>query len=186
MKLTVTERARATKKEAKRIRREGNIPAVIYSTRNSVENVIVDGEMFAAAMRATEKGGLPTTVFTIVDEKGKERHALVKDIQYNITSYDVIHLDLVELFDDVAVRVNVPIRTKGVEQSEGIKLGGVLRSVIRYCKVSCMPADIPQEFVLDVRNLSIGQSLRIRDIKFSDKVRPLGNVDEVAIVIAKR
>ena len=54
MKLSVTKRAKATKKEAKRFRREGNIPAVIYSTRNDAENIVVDGEEFATAMRAIE------------------------------------------------------------------------------------------------------------------------------------
>ncbi|MBT3394353.1 MAG: 50S ribosomal protein L25 [Waddliaceae bacterium] len=186
MKLSVTKRAKATKKEAKRFRREGNIPAVIYSTRNDAENIVVDGEEFATAMRAIEKGGLPTTTFTLTDGEGKERRAVVKDIQYHITSYDILHLDFVELFDDVTVRVNVPIRFKGVEKCEGIKLGGVLRSVIRYCNVSCLPADIPQQFVLDVSKLAMTQSLRLRDIAFSKGVKPLSNVDEVAVVIAKR
>jgi len=65
-------------------------------------------------------------------------------------------------------------------------LGGFMRQVIRALKVSCLPKDIPQEFVLDVKDLSIAQSKRLSDIELPSSVRPLARMNEIAVVIAKK
>ena len=186
MKLTITKRSKATKKEAKRVRRSGKIPAVIYSSHKSAENISVDDAEYQTIMRKIKSGGLPTEIFTLVDEDGNERKAVVKDVQYHVTTYRVLHLDFLELADDVLVNINVPIRCKGVVECAGIKLGGVLRQVIRHCKVRCFPKDIPAQFELDVENLGLMQSLKLNKLAIPEQIKPLSKMEEVAVVIAKR
>jgi large subunit ribosomal protein L25 len=131
-------------------------------------------------------GRLSTTKFTLVDEKGQEKKCIVKEIQYHITTYEVIHLDFEELLDDVKVNVNIPIECVGVTDCQGIKLGGVLRQVIRSLRVECFPKDMPESFELDIRALALNDSKRLKDLNIAETVRPLADLNEVAVVIAKR
>lgn len=184
MKLTVLERTGATKGAVKAIRREGNIPAVLYGLGRDVEKVIVKGDEFQAILRNLPQGQLATTTFEL-HYNGKVQKAIVKDIQYNVASYQVEHIDFVLLSDGQRVTVNVPIQITGIAECQGVKLGGTLRQVIRTLKVSCLPKDIPHEFQIDIRELNIMQSKRLSEIAMPANVRPLALMNEVAVVIAK-
>ncbi|MBX3718843.1 MAG: 50S ribosomal protein L25/general stress protein Ctc [Parachlamydiales bacterium] len=173
------------KADIKQIRREGNIPAIIYSSSTKPEKLIIDGTEFAAILRGVLPGQMPTTVFTLNDGK-KERRAIIKDIQYHLTTYRVSHIDFEELLDNVPVSVKVPVNCTGIVDCVGIKLGGFLRQVTRHVKVECLPKHIPSEFIIDVRDLGIRQSKRLKDIAMPQGVRPLASTDEVIVVIAKR
>jgi len=186
MKLHVVGRAAKSKSESNQIRRNGGIPAVIYVRDKPAENLVIKTAEYLAAVRHIQPGRLSTTVFILVDEHGHERRALIKEIQYNIVNYNVIHLDFEMLLDDVKVNVNVPIECIGMNECPGIKLGGVLRQVIRKLRVSCLPKDIPACFEIDVRLLDQRGSKRLRDIALPETIRPLADLNEVACVIVKR
>jgi large subunit ribosomal protein L25 len=186
MKLIVSKRTHNKKSEAKVLRREGDIPAVIYSKGKVGETIFIKGREFQKHLTNVKRGYLPTTVFTLVDEEGKERKAIIKDIQYHVTTYNILHLDFVELHDDVMVNIKVPIEYLGAAECVGVKLGGVLRQVIRHLKVRCLPKDMPSSFFVEVQNLNMTETKRLRDIDIPEGVRPMVNLDEVAVIIAKR
>ena len=185
MKLAVKKRVDETKKDVKDIRRKGDIPAIIYCPKSQAEKLVVNGEEFKSILRNLKPGQLPTTVFTLSDG-AKERKAIIKDIQYQPTSYIVSHIDFEELMDDVPVSVKVPVNCTGAMDCQGIKLGGFLRQVARHVKVECLPKHIPAEFIVDVKDLGIRQSKRMRDIPLPAGVRALARPEEVLVVIAKR
>jgi large subunit ribosomal protein L25 len=185
MKLAVKQRVGEKKKDIKEIRREGDIPAIIYFSKGQPEKLIVNGAEFKTILREMKPGQLPTTVFTLSDGK-KDRKAIIKDIQYHLTTYVVSHLDFEELIEDVPVNVKVPINCIGVGDCMGIKLGGFLRQVVRHVKVECLPKHIPSEFIVDVKDLGIRQSKRLKDLKMPTGVRPIASPEEVVVVIAKR
>lgn len=185
MKLAVKPRLSEKKKDVKDIRREGNIPAIIYFSKGQPEKLIIDGTEFKAVLRGLKPGQLPTTVFTLSDGK-RERRAIIKDIQYHLTTYVVSHIDFEELIDDVPVNVKVPVNCVGVMDCMGIKLGGFLRQVVRHVKVQCLPKHIPAEFSVDVRDLGIRQSKRMKDVELPAGVKPLASAEQVLVVIAKR
>lgn len=179
-------RAAGKKSEVKKIRREGNIPGILYGYKQEVQNIYIKNEELQAIFRGLKAGLLPTTIFELHDGH-KTVRAIVKDIHYHPTSYAVQHIDFVVLEDHTVVNVNVPIQVLGAADCPGIKLGGFLRQVIRTIKVSCLPKDIPQEFTLDIRDLQLTQSKRLSDLSIPESVRPLAkSMSEVAIVIAKR
>lgn len=186
MKLQVIERKSEKKSEAKSLRREGLIPAVIYHRSKPAETISIDATEFGSILRNVIPGRLSTSVFTLTDAKGKTRKAILKDIQYNPINYAVIHLDFEELIDDVTVNVKVPVECIGAAESSGIKLGGYLRQVMRYIRVNCLPKDIPQFFQLDVKEMSMNDKKRVKDIQIPNTVRPLTKLNEVVVVIAKR
>ena len=185
MKLSLSKRKAETKSENNLIRHRGDIPAVIYSKGKQNHLVAVNGIEFDALLRGIQSGQLPTTVIDLEGE-GLSFQAIVKDIQYDVTTYMVLHLDFLELHKETPVNVNVPIRCIGMGDSPGIKLGGFLRQVIRHLRVHCLPKNMPKEFVVDVKDLGIKQTKRIKDIKMPSGVEPLAPPNEVVVVIAKR
>lgn len=185
MNLEVFKRA-TSKSETKKIRREGDIPAVIYVKNKATETVVVKGSEFSSLLRKLQPGRLSTTVFTLKDEQGKTHRVIVKEIQYEPTTYAVRHLDFEGLVDDQKINVKVPVECTGIVDCAGIKLGGVLRQVIRFLRVRCLPKDIPTVFQIDIRNLAQFESKRLSDLEIPPTVRPLADLNEVAVVIAKR
>ncbi len=185
MELTVTKRIPGKKAETKKIRREGDIPAVVYSQGNKGEEIVVSGNAFKKILNQVQQGTLSTKVFTLL-HGGKKTRAVLKDIQYNVVTYDVIHLDFEELHKDALVTVNVPILCTGTVDCAGVKLGGALRQVIRHVKVRCLPEHIPSHFEIDVREMGVEESRRLSDIEVPHEVRPLIDLKEIVVTISKR
>jgi large subunit ribosomal protein L25 len=186
MKLRLNKRSAERKSESKKFRRAGQIPAVIYVKEKASEPVTVEEAEFSAVLRSIVPGRLATTVFTLNDTNGAERRAIVKEIQYDPTSYRILHLDFEELFDDQKVTVKVPIECVGMADCQGIKLGGTLRQVQRFLRVCCLPKDMPSVFLVDVRSMGQMESKRLSDLVIPETVRPIANMKEVAVVIAKK
>ncbi len=186
MKLTTKKRLVNKKSEVRILRNSGHIPAIVYSYGKPGIPIGVDQAQFQAHLRKMPKGHLPVTRFSLEDEKKNETKVIVKDIQYNITTYDIIHLDFEELTDDRPVNVKVPIDFVGQAECVGVKIGGVVRQVIRHLKIRCLPKYIPTQFIIDIRELGMLQSKRLSAINLPEGVRSLEDLNEVVVVIAKR
>ena len=185
MKLTTFERPIDAKNSVKRIRRQGNIPVVTYEKGQKGKIIFVDGHQFLKILSHLKMGELATTIFELEGDGIKAR-AIVKDIQYNVVTYDVIHIDFLLLHDDTKININVPIECTGAMNCVGAKLGGVIRQVLRTLKVQCLPKNLPVSFELDVAPLNIGHSLRLSDIAMPKDVKPMEDLKKVAVTIAKR
>ncbi len=183
--LSTENRLAKSKGEAKGLRRSKKIPAILYGMKGENLNITVDLPAFEAVLREIPKGSLSTTKFEL-DIAGKKQPAVVKEIQYSRIGYNILHLDFEALDEKATINVNVPIRIKGDMDCVGIKLGGVLRRVIRSVRVNCLPKDMPTHFTLDVASLGVKQSKRVSDIDVPEGVRMLSAAGEVVVLIAKR
>ncbi len=186
MKLAIHKRNAGKKGENNKLRREGNIPAILYQDKGPGVPVQVKADEIKSVLRNIKAGLLSTTVFELAEAGSKSHKAIIKEIQYNVASYDVEHIDFALVSADKPVTVNVPIQMTGVADCAGVKLGGFLRQTIRTLKVSCLPKDIPQEFTVDVRDLGIGQSKKLSEIDLPSNVRPVGKMNEVAVIVGKK
>jgi len=185
MKLSILKRTTGKKGETNRIRREGNIPCILYGDNQAGEAVSIKGDEIQAVLRNMKSGLLSTTVFELAD--GQKKHkAIIKEIQYHPVSYAVLHIDFALLSDKKPVTLNVPIELVGAADCVGIKLGGFIRQPIRSLKVTCLPKHIPEKFTLDVRDLNIAQSKKLSDIAIPEHVRPRARMNEVAVVVGKK
>lgn len=183
MKLKMFRRAGSAKSELGEIRRAGNVPAILYTAGKEGERIAIDGVDLKTVLRTIVPGRLPTTRFTLV-EGDKEISVIPKEIQYHPTTYQVMHMDF--MVPQELVKVRVPIECAGAAECQGIKLGGFLRQVVRYARVECPASAVPEAFSIDIRDLVIGQSKRLSDLAMPQGVRPLDNLNEVIVVIAKR
>ncbi|MDE3045174.1 MAG: 50S ribosomal protein L25 [Verrucomicrobiota bacterium] len=184
MKLTIHPRNNLKKGETQRIRREGDIPGVLYGKSQENETFVIKGEDLKAILRNMKSGLLATTTFEL-SNGNKTFKAIVKDIHYHPVSYAVEHVDFLLLDDNRAVIINAPINMVGVNDCAGTKQGGFLRQIIRTIKVRCLPKDIPSEFVFDVRNLNMNEVKRLSDLAIPSNVRPIARMNEVAVVVSK-
>lgn len=185
MKLSLSNRKAEKKSEISLIRQRGNIPAVVYAKGKANHLITVSGVEFGGILRQIQSGQLPTTVIQLEGE-GLSFKAVIKEIQYEPTTYRVLHLDFVELHKENHIVVNVPVRFIGLDLSPGIKLGGFLRPIMRHLKVRCLPSNMPKEFVVTVADLGIKQSRRVKEVVMPEGVEPLAPLHEVVVVIAKR
>jgi large subunit ribosomal protein L25 len=186
MKLNIKERTMPKKSESKKIREEGNIPAIVYRRGKESETIIVNGVEFTALLRKVESGHLSTTVFELSQEGSKPRKAILKDIHYDPVTYSVIHLDFEDLHENSKINVKIPIEFTGVAECVGVKLGGIVRQVIRHLKVRCFPKDMPRVFKLDIKSLGLWETKRLSDLDLPSGIQPLADLHEVAVTIAKR
>ncbi len=186
MKLQVKKRPAETKNEAHALRREGFIPAVLYSKNNANQNIVIKTDEFHAHLRQIQQGHLTATKFTLEEEGGHKIEALVKDIQYHPVTYNILHIDFMQLHANHQIYVKIPVRLNGTADCVGVKLGGSVQAVSPHFKVKCLPKDIPAYFEIDVADMKIHQSRRFSSLNLPDNVKAIDSLNNVAVIIAKR
>ena len=182
MQLAVKSR---TEPNAKKVRREGQIPAILYSRGAVGEQILVDANDWKKLINLVPKGTLSSKIFEL-DLHGKKRKAIVKDVHYHVTTYAVLHLDFEELHEDVEVQLRIPVQLMNTVDCAGVKLGGVIRQVVAQLKVRALPRFIPDCFKIDVKEMQLGQSKRLSEIEIPPGVKPVDDMNNVAVVIARR
>lgn len=185
MKLVLEKRSAEKKKDAKRLRRANRIPVAVYNKGSHADLYSCDGVVISQMLEKIQKGHLPTSVFEL-EVDGKVISAVIKDIQYHVSTYAVLHIDFEVLSPGSRINIRVPLDCVGLTECVGIKAGGMLRQVIRHFPVNCPVEQIPKAFLLDVKNLDMNESLRLEAISLSSDIRPLRPLKEVAVSIVKR
>ncbi len=147
------------KNAARRMRRGGSVPAVLYGGKDGAVPLSVNTKQLSAILRSASGHN---TIFKVKLPTG-EHAAMVKDWQVDPVKGVLLHVDLIRVAMDVRVRVRVPVHTFG--EPQGVKLqGGIFETVTREVEIECLPADIPGEFRVDVTELMIGKQLRASDL----------------------
>ena len=155
-----------TKNEARRVRREGKIPAVVYGAGKDSLPVSVDPRVVTRILNS-ESGHNTIFDLTLAGEKTK---AMIVDWQYEPIKGRLLHIDLKRIALDKVLTVSVPIELRG--EAEGVKTqGGILEQMLREVEIECLPADIPSYIELDVSQLVFGKVLRVSDLPLSDKIK---------------
>ncbi len=164
--------------KVKDLREKGYTPAVIYKDGKDATAVqVLTGEF----LRLMHQHRLESAIVTIKvkgDAKGKK--CLMKEVQHDPVHGQVVHVDFNEISLTKAIKVNVPVVTKG--EAVGVKQeGGSLENVLWEIEVECLATDIPEEITIDVSELKIGDGIHVRDIKLADNVKVLTDPDSVVI-----
>jgi large subunit ribosomal protein L25 len=145
---------------ARRERLTGMIPAVLYGGKGDSISLSVNAKQLTRILRS-ETGH--NSIFTVNLAGGSGEQAIVKDWQVDPITGSLIHVDLFRVAMDVRMRVRVPVHAFG--EPQGVKVqGGIFETVTREVEVECLPADIPEEFKVDVTELLIGKQIRAADV----------------------
>jgi large subunit ribosomal protein L25 len=162
--------------EARRIRRDGRIPAVLYGRAGQAVTIDLDAlEFINKAKNVSES----TIVKVEVD--GKSYDAFVKDTQRDIVAGSILHVDFYEVESGVALRAHVSVHVHGTPI--GVREGGVLESPLHDIEVECLPKDLPERIDVDISALKVNQSFHVRDIVLGEGIRLLSNPDQVVALV---
>jgi large subunit ribosomal protein L25 len=153
-------REAGTKNKARRLRRVGKVPGILYGPKTQAVPLELNTKDFSnriAGLEGSHLVRLKSTSAALADKV-----ALVKDVQLHPISGDVIHTDLYEVDLSAKIQVHVPLHFVG--KASGVVRGGILQPVVREIEVECLPMDIPEFFNVDVSALDIGDSVHIEEL----------------------
>jgi large subunit ribosomal protein L25 len=175
--LEAVRRDRFGRNEAGRLRREGRIPAVLYGEAKAAEPIAVEPKALMHILRS--EGGVNTLIALKVDGKGDTR-VLVKEYQIDPVGHHLLHVDFYRVAMDKVLQVNIPVHLTG--EAKGVKAeGGIVDFVHREIEIECLPANIPQNIVVDISELGLHDGVRVRDLPGSDKWKVLSDADMLIV-----
>ena len=168
------------KNDARRLRKTGMIPAVVYGAGQSSQAVSVDPKQMGRILHS-ETGH--NTIFDLALD-GESAKVMIVDWQYEPIKGALLHVDLKRIAMDKVLQVSVPIVLKG--EAPGVKVqGGILEQILREVEIECLPADIPSHIDADVSQLMFGQVIRVTDLPHSGSIKFLTDENQpVAHVVA--
>jgi large subunit ribosomal protein L25 len=172
----------ATGKNANRqLRSRGKIPAVLYGGGRESVPIEVDRK---TVIELLKKSGSENAVFLLkLAGSGKERHAMVRELQLDPVERAIVHIDFQRIEMSQKVRVEVPVEVVGT--AYGVKNeGGLLDFVTRSLHVECLPGDIPAHLTVDVSPLHVGQHVEVRQLEVPKGVAILDDPGRVIVSLA--
>src|SRR5215471_20394505 len=178
--LTINRREGTGKGAAKRLRRAGQVPGILYGGTSPLNVAVAPRDIFRLI-----HGHEGSTQLLKVSFQGDSdsRMAIIRDLQFDPVSEDLIHVDLQEVSMDRPIQVSVAVHHVG--EAVGVKeTFGILEMILREVQVSCLPGNIPDVLEADVSSLKIGDVLTVKDLKAPEGVRILNDPNQAVATVA--
>jgi large subunit ribosomal protein L25 len=172
LKLKAAPRTQTRRKGSKALRSAGRIPANIYGKSIAPQNLEIDSEAFIELINSAHS----EIVLVDLEVSGDSnvRLALVQDVQHHPLSGEVLHVDFHEVKSDEMINIRIPVEATG--EADGVKSGGgTLEHVLQKLRVTALPKDLPEQIVVDVSGLAVGQAIQIGQIQAPAGVTILGD-----------
>ena len=178
-KVTLNAKTRTTsgKANARRLRKAGSIPAVMYNDKGEATMLEVNEVEFNKVWRTIT----PTTSINLVVD-GKENLALIKDAEYNIRTDSVLHADFFVPAADEKLVMNLRIHFSGTPA--GVLKGGFKKERNNKIKIKAVIGDLPETYVADISKINVSEALRVKDLNLGDKVEVLTDPELPLVTVA--
>ena len=157
-----------TKGELNILRINGNVPAIIYGGEAQNETISISKKLLKSFL---EDENFLSTILTL-NIDGKSQNVLPREIKYDIISDEPIHVDFLRVVPGIKIKIEVPVNFINHEKSPGLKKGGVLNIVRRKVELKCPSEKIPENLVIDLDGVDIGESFKISSINLENDVVP--------------
>lgn len=139
------------------LRKEEKLPCVIYGGKENI-HFSVNETKFGKLINT------PEVYFVDLDVDGAKFKAIIKAVQYHPVTDKVLHIDFLEVFEDKAITVKIPVKLTG--RSKGIANGGTLRTAKKILAINGLPSAIPESIEIDITELTIGKSIKVGELDF--------------------
>lgn len=181
-KLTAKSREAKGSASAGRLRRTGWFPAVVYGEGRPGLDIQLNEHDFVVMLRSHRSENMILDL--AVEGRDKPFKVMLKAMQHHPMTGRVIHVDFYEVSMTRKIEIEVPVKLTGVPTGVANE-GGILEHVLRALTVQCLPADMVEEFELDVTDLHVGKTLRVRDVKVdAAKYKVMSDPDQVVAAVA--
>jgi large subunit ribosomal protein L25 len=177
VKLQVRERESRGSADARRLRKQGLIPGVLYGKGKSSYAICVPERELRRVL--TGAGGLHAILDVVLEGKNTTHASILKDYQQDPIRGHISHIDLHEVRLDQPIQASVTVQLVG--EPAGVKEGGVLSQVQREINVEALPMEIPEHVELDVSGMAIGDTLRLADLPAIEGVTYLDDPEETVL-----
>ena len=161
-------RDNSTKGQLNAIRKNGNVPAIVYGGKDKNQKISVSKKLLKLLI---EKDNFLSNIITLKID-GKSQDVLPREIKHDILSDEPTHLDFLRVLPGVKIKIEVPVNFINHEKSPGLKRGGVLNIVRRKVELKCPSEKIPESLTLDLDGIDIGESFKISSVKLEPDVIP--------------
>ncbi len=161
------------KRDAKELRYEGKVPAVLYGGKKQYHFAVSAADLKSLVYT-------PDIHFVDLDLDGQKFKAIIQEMQFHPLNDLIRHIDFLELDDKKEVVMNIPVSLTGT--SPGVRSGGKLIQKLRKLRVKALPNDIPQEIEVSLNALEVGKSVRVEEIKLN-KAKVLNNGDDTIVSV---
>ena len=180
--LEATVRDSFGKNEARRTRRDGRVPAVVYgaSSESGNQTAMAIAVEPKALLKILHSESGANTLISLKLAGAGDAKVLVKEFQLDPLTHQVLHADFYRVAMDRVIQVTIPVIVKG--EPKGVKQqGGILEFVRREIEVQCLPADIPEHVEVDVTELMLHQGVRVRDVATNPKWQAITDGDTMLV-----
>ncbi len=159
--IEANERKAINKRSRNSLRNEGRVPGVLYGSRMEpipidVTRLVINPLVFTAK----------TNLISLKLDGHEEYECVIKDVQFDPVTDEVLHFDLIGLTRGEKIQLEVPLKLLG--NAVGVKEGGLLQESMHKLSIECLPKDIPQSLELEVTELNIGDSIHVSDLNFEN------------------
>lgn len=180
--LEVSRRETTGKEVAKKLRKDGKVPAIVYGGHRDPVSITVDQKSIYDLLRKSEHGVRSVFLLKLAGSD-QSRHAMIKEIQLDPISRKMKHIDFIRVIMTETVKVTIPVHVTGT--AFGVKNeGGILDFQVRELHVECLPGAIPDSIDIDVSGLHVNQYVRISDLTLPEGVKVLDDEDRVVASVA--
>jgi large subunit ribosomal protein L25 len=178
--LEATSRDTFGKNEARRTRRDGKVPGILYGgDGNQATAIAVDPRVLSKILHS--ESGLNTLISLKLAGTADAR-VLVKDFQLDPVTHQMLHADFYRVAMDKVLQVTIPVTVRG--EPRGVKQqGGVLEFIRREIEIECLPGDIPEHIEIDVSELMLHQGVRVREVPIDARWKPVTDGDAMLVHI---
>ena len=173
--LSATLRKEIRKGVTRSLRRNGQIPAIMYGHAGSSAVSVDEREFGQKFKRITEN-----TIVSLSFE-GKSHDVLVKDFQEDALTGRITHIDFFEIESGKVLRTNVPVHLEG--NAAGVREGGLLEHRLHEIEVECLPKDIPEKISIEITALAVGDAIHVGDLPALEGVKVLNTPDQIVVAV---
>ena len=180
----VASRPEGGKRESRRLRRDGKVPAVVYGMARPPVSVSVNGKIITGIL-TSDSGSNTVFQLRLDGQENKRRHVMIRDMQSDPVNGQLVHVDFIRVDMEKKVEVEVPLETSGL--SYGVKNEDAFMDfVVRTVTLSCMPSEIPGRLEIDVTEMNLGDVFRAGDLTLGENIELLTDASQALVVISGR
>jgi len=180
LRLKVEIRQQTGSKAAAKVRKNGQIPAVVYGHKQEPVAISLDAHNFVEGLHHGHRL-MDVQIDKSFDpaQDGKPQKVIVKDLQYDHLGKDIIHADLMRVDITETITVTVPIELKGI--AKGTEEGGIIEGHTDHLEIECKVTDIPESIVVSVKDMNVGDALHARDIELPDGLKRVSDPEMLMV-----
>ncbi len=161
------------KRDAKELRYEGKVPAVLYGGKNQIHFSVSASDLRSLVYT-------PEVSFVALDVAGVKAQAIIQDVHFHPLTDQPLHVDFLELDEKKPVVMQIPVKLTGT--SPGVKIGGKLVQKLRKLRVKALPKDMPQYVEVSIEKLDVGKSVGVGELKF-DNFKVTNNAEDTIVSV---